>query len=789
VRGWRIRIGIFLAVALGYAAFAGATAWTDRHTGLTRTPTGWTGTWYVARAGLIDVGLDSSGPVAWRIDGYRAVGHSASETSSRRTIMLARGFHHVDVDIDEHAASGVRLSWAPPGSPLRALDRMEFLAAEPLHPHAWTVVSASLRWAQLAVRVLLLAVLALVIGTVVDHVSASRKTPGNRSARVGRALAIVGVTAIAIFGAALRLDAITGSYGVVTSPAWLAAIQTSAHGPLRALQPAGIAWPAVPLYPHPNGPDTHYRSDPYTYLEYARTMRHFSDAHHREPVFPFATRMWLRALSDQDIAVSFTSASFAVLAIVFTYLLGSLAFSRPVGLAAAAAFAIEYTAIAWNIAGWRDDAFTFATVAFAFTVLRTARRPTYGNAALAGAAAAGAILIRITALSFVLPGLLWLCLAPTSRWRHRLGLTTAAASLAVVLVAPYVINCWRVYGDPLHAINAVTPNLPDSRSTESRDGAFHYLVTKMTARPFEMLDVTIRGLTEHPFTNKWEGFQPWAPGWTPWIAAACLAGLMLFTTSAAGRFLLLILVSATVPFSLTWQLASDWRYTEHAYPFFLIAAAAAIAAVVHAARPSTIRGWRERAHGLVRPFAIWSATTAVVAAAVVAIAWGIPVLIAREALAADGRAAFVTGARDRAFYRSGWSEPVTTGNVTKRYAVAGAVVSIPLPDAHAYAATIRLDPFPRPFPEGPDRLPLVRASLNGPPIDVLDLQWNPERVGSYDVVFPAHLVRAGFNDLRLDVVPRGSALDGATAMPRPGLTDGAAFGVWYVQVQRVDTTR
>jgi hypothetical protein len=44
--------------------------------------------------------------------------------------------------------------------------------------------------------------------------------------------------------------------------------------------------------------------------------------------------------------------------------------------------------------------------------------------------------------------------------------------------------------------------------------------------------------------------------------------------SSTGRLLLIVLATSLIPFSLTWPRLPDWRFTEHAYPFFLLAACA-----------------------------------------------------------------------------------------------------------------------------------------------------------------------------------------------------------------------
>ena len=227
---------------------------------------------------------------------------------------------------------------------------------------------------------------------------------GATSARIapGRVIAVGLVVLVVIYEAVLRFDALTLRFGAVQRPAWLHALQQS-RGRTSAIRPAGLTWaPVTPV----NG--RLYVSDPYTYLKYAREMRSFYAAHRREPVFPFATKIFLWVFDQQDLAVSFASAFFSVLAVLATFLLGSYAFSYGVGLAAAAAMAVEYDVIFWGVDGGRDDAFTCAVVLFIYVVLRYVRSRSRGNAILMGATAGVACLVRITSLSFVLPVFAWL---------------------------------------------------------------------------------------------------------------------------------------------------------------------------------------------------------------------------------------------------------------------------------------------------------------------------------------------------------------------------------------------
>ena len=65
---------------------------------------------------------------------------------------------------------------------------------------------------------------------------------------------------------------------------------------------------------------------------------------------------------------------------------------------------------------------------------------------------------------------------------------------------------------------------------------------------------------------------------------------------------------------------------------------------------------------------------------------------------------------------------------------------------------------------------------------LMRLKWNPERVGSYPLTVPEHMVRAGSNELTL--VPESIVTAGA-AGPRFAWLDPAekiGLRLWYVRV-------
>ena len=595
----------------------------------------------------------------------------------------------------------------------------------------------------------------------------------------GGTLAHVVLVIVFVLATVLRLDALTGRFGHVKQPAWLQALQSGSQALVGVLSLPVADWEPEPEYPHREGPPTHYRSDPYTYLQRAREMNSFYGAHYREPVFPFVVKFFLWMLNDQDIAVSFASATFSVLCVLATYFMGALAFSRWVGCAAALGMAVEHNAIAWGVAGWRDDAFAFAVALSICAMLYYRRKPSVGSAVALGASAALACLTRIFSVSFLAPGFFFLLVSTAGSWSQRLRGVVIAALTATALVAPYLVNCWREFGDPLYTLNyqPLYYLAAEQAQSSTTPGAVGYIGEKLVNAPYRTLDTWALGMTSYPFLNKWSGFDPWLPGLGYWLAGAALLGLILFAASGNGRLLLVALASAQVPFAFTWPLSSDWRYTEFTYPFLLVAAGLVITSAAAFASPSR---WRRPALRMPSPGTVCA--LALTLAGIAVASWMIlrvlPVLVFRETLLADQRAVIAAGPRDRSFFREGWSGAVTTHNVTARIARGErSVIDIPLPRSADYTITVRLDPFPPPS-AGAEDLSTVRVLFNGVLLRTVTLAWNPEKVGAYELVLKQALVRPGLNRL-VFVGGRGPEGDPEAARRRPD----RSFRLWYVLVQ------
>ena len=376
-----------------------------------------------------------------------------------------------------------------------------------------------------------------------------------------------------MYGGLLRLDSFVGKYGTLDHPAW-ARIATRDVAPLAAaIRPSSVVWQRVPN-PYVGG-------DPITYIEYGRAMTTFYQPHVREPVFLALTRAGLWALDDQDFGVSLASAVGSTLAIFATYLVGAALLSPLTGLLAALLMAIEIEMVTWGVDGWRDDTFTATILFAAWALLRLRARPSFGNALLAGGLCGLSCLTRITAITFIVPALLWLIVerAPAARLERARAVGIATLILTIV-VAPFLISCAIATGDPFFAINYHTSyyRFAENQPIHEPMSAAEYLRSKFVDRPIRTLDTGLNGLFVQPFITKWHGFEPWVEGFGSGVRAIAVVGLAALPFFAAGRLLLVILLGSLLPYIFTWNVGGggDWRFTMHAYPFFLVAAALAV---------------------------------------------------------------------------------------------------------------------------------------------------------------------------------------------------------------------
>ena len=591
-----------------------------------------------------------------------------------------------------------------------------------------------------------------------------------------RQLVVAAALLITLFGGLLRFEAVVANYGWMGQPGWSVAFERHVVPIVKQLHPESIVW----------GPNRnpYVGGDPINYLRFAREMRSFYQAHVREPVFLALTRAFLWLSGGRDIAVSYASAFAGTLAILATCFLGVAMGSRAAGLAAALALAIEYQAITWSMDGWRDDTFMLFVTLSAASLIVVHRQPTRAGAVLAGVAAAGACLTRISSLSFIVPALIWMIAMPGPVPR-RIAARHAAivALICTALIGPYLFNCWRATGDPLYALNyhARYYRSAEGLATDESVGALEYASSKLTSRPIATLDTASQGLVTVPFFNKWNGWAPWASWIGPVLRALAALGVLLAVWLPQGRLLLVIMITSLVPYALTWSVGGggEWRFTQHVYPAFLVLAFLALAAVM--------RGVRDVVRTRQVPLALsrLHRRQAIAMAAVVLIAltgFGVaPFLVMWESLAAGDAVSVTAGDRDRLFFAGRWSEPMTAGAVTVRVAQAELVsVRLPMPEA-SYQLTLRLDP---PLTSDESQQPILTVFLNRKPLARIEMKRDPARVGSYRIQVPKDAVSP---ISRLDLLATHTVRAGDAGPPFERLPPDSrtAFRLWYVRLEKI----
>lgn len=575
--------------------------------------------------------------------------------------------------------------------------------------------------------------------------------------------ALAAALLITLYGALLRLDAFTGKYGTLDRPAW-ARVMTHDIAPLtRHLRPSTVQWRREPR-PYVGG-------DPITYLAYAREMTTFYQPHVREPVFLATTWLGLWALDNQDAGISLASAAGSIFAIFAAYLLGAALVSRVGGLIAAALMAIEYTAITWAVDGWRDDTFTAAFLLSAWALLRFHDRASFANALILGITAGVACLTRITALSFVIPALIWILAAGTAGLRERLTHAGTALLILAALVAPFLLSCYIATGDPFFAINYHTSYYRHAEGIpiDQPMSASEYLRMKFARHPIGALDVGVNGLFVLPFAAKWQPFEIWVRGLSTILAAAALAGLALWAFTARGRLMLVIALTSLIPYAFTWNLGggAEWRFTMHVYGIYIVAAIHTFASAIRAARTRPA----------LRPLAVRAVAVAAVAAFAAATYMALPWFTVKEAIA-NGEAVTIEATnRARVFYRRGWSRSRAEGLANIRISRgARTTVHIPLPAKRPYDVVLRLDPV------APERQQRVSVLFNSQLVGRLGLTWDPQRVGAHRISLPAEWVKVGDNEITL--VPETTVTAGSAGERFTWLDPADVIGVrmWYVRV-------
>lgn len=589
--------------------------------------------------------------------------------------------------------------------------------------------------------------------------SGSRTQVARQSWRIE--LSILG--GIYLVGSLLRFEALYLKYNAVIVELGAVRLQEWCAGLAERLHPPSFAWIlneslSVGHYP--------YTRDQLGYIELARSMGSFYEGQVREPLFVFATKLGLALTGGHDIALSLMSTFFSSLIVLVTYALGRAIGGAATGLVAALLVAVERDLIWWGTDGWRADLFTVLAVAFAWACLCMTRRPSEGRALLLGFVGALACLTRITSLSFVLPCIAFAVWprAATSR-RQAIGWASTAVSMVTLLVAPYLISCWWVHGDPFYTFSL------QSEFYDPGTGLGAGLASRLLQSPVATLDDTLYGMTVYLWANKWRGLDPWSPQLSLALSLLSIVGMALWAWIERGRAVLAVFAASTLPVAYVAGLPAytEWRLTMHAYPFLIVSAAFA---------GVKLFGWLWAARSDAEPLRTAVArirpkvaTTVAVLGLLMVPVYLLPVLENLDDLSRWRATSVAAGYRDAIWFADGWHRSEWLGNqMVRRSRGERARLRVPMRGGRDYHFLIRLDPlFTGAAPEQ-----VLEVHLNDRSIGRLRLQYSADRMGAYELSVPASAVRSGFNRLDLVSVARRSA-------QAPPVTAGS-FVLWYVRL-------
>ena len=234
----------------------------------------------------------------------------------------------------------------------------------------------------------------------------------------------------------------------------------------------------------------------------------------------------------------------------------------------------------------------------------------------------------------------------------------------------------------------------------------------------------------------------------------------------------------------TWTIGGGdaWRFTEHAYPIYLIGAFVLIDAAVRGVlvvvrRPRS--WWKEVSRRQ------WLGVGASVAVGALALALylTLPVFVSREALAFDDAATLDAGWRSALFFTGAWSEPAANaaGTVVVRAAQEPTVgLRVLLPRAMDCWLTLRLDPAET---ADPARQPSVTVFVNRRYVARLALTREPGRIGAYRFHLSENLTRSGINQIELVASHMVSAAEAGPQFAWLDTSTPVAFRLWYLRLE------
>jgi hypothetical protein len=275
----------------------------------------------------------------------------------------------------------------------------------------------------------------------------------------------------------------------------------------------------------------------------------------------------------------------------------------------------------------------------------------------------------------------------------------------------------------------------------------NYLTGRLFQRPFKFIDTGFEGLTRYPFLNKWKGFIYISPLFSKFLAASALIGLILLLFSSHSRLILLLLLSSLIPYAFTYEIAggNEWRFTMHAYPFYLIAGGLFLTVIIGALfAQNTWSLFSDRAFSR-RALLITSSILLFVLCGGWFLLNQSNFLRKEEAMKADEAILIQSGNRDSRFFTSGWYKPVQFGGEEFRITKGTvAVLSTPLKRGKEYNLILRANPL---F-EKHSKPSIISVTINSQPVGKFEVK-EPVKT-AYVFRVPPNFVKDGINEIDLN---------------------------------------
>jgi hypothetical protein len=330
--------------------------------------------------------------------------------------------------------------------------------------------------------------------------------------------------------------------------------------------------PSYSLFNPQNAPEDPYRADVRSYLDRAQSLSLFGfyDASFREPLYVAIVGIFLWLFGGQGIGILIQSLFFSIAVLPLAYLLAIRVANRWWALAALLPITLHEWLILEAPSGYRMSTYAFFVLAFTGWVFLGKSRSWHTDAAVTGILGSAVCLIRLSGLSLVLP--LLVLKAWERRRQENWKAIWVSALVILVLIGPFLVNCYREHGDPFYAVSFHTQFWLDAERTERAERPVSLTRYLLDRDIVDLAKGTLKGLTFLPIRTFWRGLArfPWM---NALIVAAGILGLLVVLKTRY-RFLTVAYLTHLLPFAYIQNFPSGEmpRFVMPAY-FFLVLAA------------------------------------------------------------------------------------------------------------------------------------------------------------------------------------------------------------------------